>query len=379
MRSERFQLGEHWLSQRRGSDQWCRTWFDASSRQTKRSSLGTGDLERAKVLLAEWYVTNAEIRDARPDDVPVAAVMSRYFSNHGSKLASHDITKLGVDLWTAWWGDRTVADMSVGALEDFAASLTPHYALGTVRRVLTVGKAALNRAHRRQEIREVPFIPLPEASKAFEHVASISQLQAMLNAVPADSHLWLYCLIRLNTACRGDAVLDLSPEQVDTENGIVHLNPAGRTQTKKRRPDVPLTPTLRAALTGQPGTPYVNWNGEPVKSVKRAWRDLCERAGLPAWFKPKILRHTVATELRKRGVPGWEVSALLGHTRGEGSATTGRYAKYAPEWMAASVSAIEKLMAEIAVNVPRLANTPLTRCNTQVVDSACHETSPNST
>ena len=351
MPAERFQLGDYWLSQRPNSPAWCRTWFDTAIRQTRRASLGTNDLERAKVALAEWYVKYANLKDAQPDDVLVETVMARYYDKHGRSLPSHETAKRATNIWTEYWTDRTVADLTVEAQEDFQRALLERkLSLGYIRRVLGVGKAALNRAHERGEIVGVPFVKLPEDGAVFEHVATVKQLRAMLVAIPKDHHLWPYCLIRLNTACRGDAARDLAPAQVDAEHGIVRLNPAGRPQTRKRRPDVPLTSTLREALVRLPtrSGPYVAWNGQPVDSVKTAWRAMVSDAGLTGWFVPKVLRHTVATELRRRGVSGWEVSALLGHTRGDAAATTGRYAKYAPEWMGASKDAMDDLMHEIA-------------------------------
>lgn len=353
---ERFQLGQYWLSQRRGSQQWCRSWFDPATRQVKRSSLGTGDFEQAKIALANWYVEHAKLKDVEPGDVPVATVLQRY-AVYGEGIASRDTVRRAVKLWKSYWKELTVADLTTDALEDFAqwlieSKLTPGY----VRRIMGVGKAALNRARNRQEIRTVPFIPLPSDTAVFEHVATVPQLARLLNAIPADSHLWPYALIRLNTGCRGDAAIDLAPPQVDKRHGIVHLNPAGRAQTKKRRPDVPLTNTLREALKTAPkrSAPYVNWHGEPVDSIRTAWRILRADAGLPAWFVPKVLRHTVATELRRRGVSGWEVSALLGHTKGDAAGTTGRYAKYAPEWMQDSREALDALMGDIAKKCGRL-------------------------
>lgn len=277
--------------------------------------------------------------------------MARYYDKHGRSLPSSETAKRATDIWTEYWTGRTVADLTVEAQEDFQRALLERkLSLGYIRRVLGVGKAALNRAHERGEIVAVPFVKLPEDCAVFEHIATVKQLRAMLVAIPKDHHLWPYCLIRLNTACRGDAARDLSPAQVDKERGIVRLNPAGRPQTRKRRPDVPLTSTLRETLGKLPtrSGPYVHWNGQPVESVKTAWRAMVADAGLPEWFVPKVLRHTVATELRRRGVSGWEVSALLGHTKGDAAATTGRYAKYAPEWMAASKHAMDDLMGEVA-------------------------------
>jgi hypothetical protein len=50
--------------------------------------------------------------------------------------------------------------------------------------------------------------------------------------------------------------------------------------------------------------------------------------GLPANIVPKTIRHSIATQLRSRGVPMDEISGLLGHA-GEHRVTAG-YAKYDP-------------------------------------------------
>ena len=51
-------------------------------------------------------------------------------------------------------------------------------------------------------------------------------------------------MISLNTLARPDAVLDLSPAQVDFKRRLIKLNPDGRKQTKKYRPVVPISETL---------------------------------------------------------------------------------------------------------------------------------------
>ena len=49
------QIGDYWLSKRRGSEQWCRTWYDTATRQTRRESLGTADFQEGKLRLWEWF------------------------------------------------------------------------------------------------------------------------------------------------------------------------------------------------------------------------------------------------------------------------------------------------------------------------------------
>ena len=76
-------ISGYWLSRRPNSDQWCRTWFDRGARQTRRASLGTDDLEHARVLLAQWVTLNAAPRREHPQDVPLATVFARYYAKHG--------------------------------------------------------------------------------------------------------------------------------------------------------------------------------------------------------------------------------------------------------------------------------------------------------
>jgi len=62
------QIGEYWLSQRKGSDAWCRTWFDKRTRQTKRASLGSDDFQQAQLNLYKWIVNNQILKNAYSGD-----------------------------------------------------------------------------------------------------------------------------------------------------------------------------------------------------------------------------------------------------------------------------------------------------------------------
>jgi integrase len=59
------------------------------------------------------------------------------------------------------------------------------------------------------------------------------------------------------------------------------------------------------------------------------------------------IRHTVACEMRKRGVPVYEVAGFLGHS--SGYRTTERYAKYDPDHLGKAVRAIDAYFANLGV------------------------------
>jgi integrase len=201
------------------------------------------------------------------------------------------------------------------------------------------------------ETTQVPFVELPPVGEAYPHYATREQIVRLLNAEMPE-HIWAYFLVRLCTACRGDAARDLQHFQIDVDAGLVHRNPAGRRQTKKYRPTVPLLPALAAYLKiAKPEAHVVHWHGRHIKSIKTTWRKLRKRAQLPVWFVPKTLRHTLATWLRQRGVPAWDVSGLLGHHAG---GTTDTYAKFDPTYMGPVRLGLEQIINDLADDVPRL-------------------------
>lgn len=338
-----------------------------------RRSTGCAELEEAKQRARELILEHTEVHQADPADVAIIDVLDRHYLRHASKLASAETYKASYKLWGEFFDDDTISQLTPNRQRQFKAwldarSLSPNY----VRRVIGDGKAALNTAWQEAEIQRVPFIKLPPIAAGYPHWARFDQLVKFLNS-PMPDHLFTYCMIRLNTGCRGDAARDLQPFQLDWDAGLVMLNPPGRIQTKKFRPIVPLTDFLRGFLQRLPECDrYVNWHGAKVESIKTTWRGVRNAAGLPRTFYPKILRHTVGTELRRRGVPGWDVSGQLGHKKGEAAGTTENYAKFDPAYMARAKEALDAWMRELAAEVPRMRDdTAMTR--------ACEGTAGGST
>lgn len=60
---------------------------------------------------------------------------------------------------------------------------------------------------------------------------------------------------------------------------------------------------------------------------------------------PDAIRLTIACEMRKRGVPVWEVAGFLGHS--SSYRTTERHAKYGPDHLGAAVRAIDAYFADL--------------------------------
>ena len=54
------------------------------------------------------------------------------------------------------------------------------------------------------------------------------------------------------------------------------------------------------------------------------------KLGMPARWEPKLLRHSMATHLRARGVDPWELEGQLGHKKLD---VTETYAVFAPDYL----------------------------------------------
>jgi len=347
------QIGDYWLSRRPNSPLWCRTWFDATTRQTCRASLGTSDFEAARLALAQWVTVNSRRSNQDPRDVALAEVFARYYQRKGRLAVSAGVQRrnlyLALEMLPA---GLLVSELTLDAQDSLArrlrAAQTPgggEYQDGTVKRVLGTVKAAVNWAWKNGELeRPVPFLSVPDGEPR-ERVLTIEEFARLWDAAE-QPHLRMFILILLGTACRPKAALDLMRDQCDTTSRVITLNPPGRAQTKKRRPVVPLPDFLLPWVIGTPSGPLVAYRGRRVEKIAKAWRAAREAAGLDADVIPYAIRHTVATELRRRGVPEMELAGLLGHSM-PNFRTTGRYAKYAPDYLSKAREAIDQIANEI--------------------------------
>jgi integrase len=173
-------------------------------------------------------------------------------------------------------------------------------------------------------------------------------MRRFLKAVQAWPHVYVFSMLMLNTLGRPGAILDLAPAQVNLEDRLINLNPKGRRQTKKYRSTVPITDTILPFIAERSVTRFILWRGHPIKSVKKTFGLAVRTAGLPSAITPYSLRHTMAAELRRRGVPAWEVEGLLGHRR---PGATETYAEFSPDYLSQGRQAIDTYFAELGMTL----------------------------
>jgi integrase len=327
--SEHFRIGKWFLDKRPNSPSWCVCWFDPATRQTRRASLRTADFQVAKIRLAEHVTKHETLKSVDPEGVSLEAILIRYWEEHGKAIPSAEQARFALAKWSDHFCGATVSRLTPQAQETFVAALRANgYQPSYISRILSVGRAALMRAWKRGELTSVPFIadvkrdPEQEAERFRD--LDMDEVARLLREAAAVPHLLSFCMISLNTLARPDAVLDLSPAQVDIK--------------------FPISDTLLPWVEQCEGTNYVLYHGKPVASVKKSFGKAVVGAGLKD-VSPYCLRHTMATELRARGVSEWEAMGMLGHK--SPARTTERYAKFRPDYPSGAARAIDAYFTDL--------------------------------
>lgn len=337
------QIGDYWLSQRPGSKQWCRTWYDPRTRQTRRASLGTDDFQSAKLALWEWFAKHGRMPKQEAHEASLDMVLVRYWQQHACDLPSAETSKIALRYWSEFFGECAVSDVTPARQREFIEWLRDggRRSDGYVKRVLTVGKSALNRAYKEGEISSAPYVLPGRDAAPRDRVLTLAESAAIWKAAKMPHERMMLALL-YGTLARPEAALGMRREFYDPERRLLAQNPPGRVQTKKYRPTVPVGEFLLPWLENAPPGPLVAWHGKPIASFKTAWRKIRARAGLGEDVVPKTIRHTMATELRAAGVPEAEIQGMLGHRAYSGR--TEVYAKYRPDYLGAAVRAVDAYM-----------------------------------
>lgn len=245
-------------------------------------------------------------------------------------------------------------DMLVSRLEhsDIARYVrTRNVGGGTVRRELGALQAALNYAVDARDIDRVPSIKMPKAPEpksrwlTAEEAGRLIEASLITKLFGAEvknqwTRVYMFVMIALNTGARKSAIEELRWEQVDLENRLIHFNPEGRVQTKKRRPVVPISDELHALLIKcrEGWANWEAWSGTCVIGhsgcIRKAFDNAVKRAGLTR-VTPHTLRHTWATWAAQAGVSLWDIAGVLGDDEGT---VRKRYAHHSPDHLRAAVN-----------------------------------------
>ncbi len=159
--SEReYRVGEWWLGQRSGSAAYYGIRYNVAKQSNERVCLGTSDLELAKEKLTELHLKTRSANNERPEEASLADVLRRYWEARGSKVRSAKSNGHCINVWLDHWQEANVSALAdVKRQEEFHKVIRERgFSPAGIMRVLNVGKAALNRALQRGELRGVPHV-----------------------------------------------------------------------------------------------------------------------------------------------------------------------------------------------------------------------------
>lgn len=345
--------GKFFLKQRGKKGIWQICWYEG--RQTRTVSCGTSDHETARTQLFEHALRNGKPEQSR--DAELSSVLTSYMTEYAYKLASADSTKLAFAKTLEFWPGADVSELDRRSQLKFVEQLRAEgYSDGTIRLFLGRIWAAMN-WHQRDNAQLIipPMVTaadwrpiLPDRARVYDP----AELGALLSStVGLADHWWKFLVLAIGTAGREEALRELTWEQVDLRAGIIHLNPEGRAQTKKRRATVKISPTLAAELASWDQT------GPRVLGVAqgRAYQfdTLTARCGVTG--SPNVIRHTVRTWFAEHDVPQSDADMFMGHATA-GSRTGARYTHRNPAYLKTCTAALEGLFAAVR---PHLAGREL--------------------
>jgi integrase len=375
----------------------------ARTRRRRSTGLGGGTPadppEPAREALARFYLEAS--RPAEPqktEAAPVADLLRIWLRDHVAGKADPARYAISAAHLLRFFdrerqlgriiGGVTVADVNKTFVDSFIAFRKAEGVGGhTISRDLAALRSALNHAWREELIVSAPFVKdvsATDKAKPRNLVYTQQEVARLLEAAwgrPDRHHVFLYTMIQMSTCGRSEAILDLHDHQID--NGLIYFLDPDRDQTSKRRSVVPVAPTLAPWLDGLSGKivkyraatsdaaraagapdhferdchdlgksfdaclieaglsrPVLNAQGEPVMLKPRAKSGESEpRPKLRGRGTPNTLRHTIISEMHKRGVDERQIDMAAGHAPiGTGKRN---YMHLRPDFLAELIAAVE--------------------------------------
>lgn len=409
---QRFELGRFWLWYRADRDDWNICWLD--DRVVRRKATGIGGVgdyppEAARDALGDHW---AEDRAAAQAIAPATAVApgealldeltAQWLERHVAGLDAPERYVDSIDVLARFWvhlaglgllpDPLTVSAITPGLVDLFVEfRRTEGASAPTISRDLAALRGPINWALNNNLITAAPKIKdVKGKNKSKKLEWSPEQVAVILDAAAATverQHVHLFAMIMLSTHARSEAVLELDAG-AQIGKGLIDFLRPGEEQTRKRRPIVPICPTLAPWLDGirgkviryrVPTSERRRAKGEPdfyereTANISNAFdgvlaaahaqrpdlgfvKQAVDEEGNLLWLPPRAklgetarrpklttvgtpntLRHTIHTWHKRQGVPDAQIDAAAGHSEeGTGASYTHLRPEYLREFIAST-------------------------------------------
>ncbi|WP_353460828.1 hypothetical protein [Sphingomonas faeni] len=387
-----YRRGDFYLDYPRGKDgkpvspNFYICWYDTAAGRIQRRSTRTADLRLAIEALDRHYLAVHKPSNDQRASYTVHQAMVDYWTLHGSgqtssdsiharlklvtRFIAHEI-KLGLvrapvfpsvlnEEWLkrfrAWAtdGDAITQRRRDPETKEWTVSTRKRSAATAEESVIQLNAALRFNEQRMVAVPRLKHLTRAEVTPKRTYRLSGDALAEMLHYAHVGDGtvihttrlmpLRRYLIGAISTLGRPDAVMDmsvlLSRGQWLPAERLFDLNPAGRIQTKKYRAIVPVNDLLSEWLSTTDDRLVCNevtrtdpdgeWlDQRAVLSVKKAWQSMRAELGIPTGWGPKLIRYSVSSILRRRGVDKDQLAVAMGHQAL--NATTERYASLDPE------------------------------------------------
>lgn len=280
------------------------------------------DAEVRAALIA--FVSRHEATLVREQAVTVDVILDLYADDRERDGKVAENIRYDNKQLKPFFGKMAPQDVSSNVCREYAKEEADKgRAASTILTRLSRLRSAFNWACKEQIIDKAPTMWFPQPSEARDRVLTDDEVVALLDEVSAPhlAHARLFVLLCLLTAGRTSAILELTWDRVDFDQGIINLKAPRQVDVlkkvvKKGRARVHMADSLRGELLAakaKASSRYVvEYEGRPVKSLKTALGKAFRRAGIEGG-SAHTLRHTAATWAEEGLVDDTHIQNMLGH------------------------------------------------------------------
>lgn len=243
-----------------------------------------------------------------------------------------------------FFGEKYLFEITALDIQNYKTERLKEAAPATVNRCVAVLRSALNRAiewgklHQNNPASKIKRLRENNESLRFLAREEIERLYAN-----CQGEILALVKFALGTGCRRGEIMDLTWQDVDLEQGRIHI----RNSKSGKGRTIPMNRTVREvvlSLRKQPDKPqlFSSWRYE----LRRQFEQALRRASIKgASFH--TLRHTFASHAVMRGIDIVTVSRLLGHSTIQ---MTMRYAKISRDHAERAISALDDVIGSGKTN-----------------------------
>jgi integrase len=313
------------------------SWIVRDGKRKVRTGCRAEEAARAELFLANYIAEKhkpARERDREPSQIHVADVLSVYAEDVAGAHARPKESLARLRRLNEYFGAMRMSEVTGSRCRAYAEA---RKAPGAARRELEDLRAAVRHYRTEGYVSATVGVRLPECGLPRERWLRRDEAARLLGAAwrlrqdwqghqtkrHTGRHVARFILIALYTGTRAGAVCSaairptLGRPYVDLTSGIFYRRPPGTRETKKRTPPVPLPDRLLAHIRrwerkGIATRTLVEWQGQPVTRINKAFRAVRQAAGFGADVVPHTLRHTSATWLMQAGCDPGIAAGFLG-------------------------------------------------------------------